>query len=1059
MQHNGDGKAEKFTSLEQISEKHLRLLIESAKDHAIFMLDADRKVISWSSGAQTIFGFTETEMIGKSGDIVFVPEDRENKAPENETETARKDGRAETERWHLRKDGSRFWGSGFIHPLSDEKGETVGFVKIIRDLTEPRQLEVAKYFLASIIETSNDSIITIDFDRNITSWNKAAEHLYGYTAEEAIGKNLTMLTLPEDFVEILNRVDAIKNSRAVAIFDTVRHAKGGTLKQLEIVMSPVLDAAGQVIGISTIARDVSERKRREANLAFLAEINLGFAPLLTMEEVGESVGTQLSGYLRLSRCQFSFVDEDSDRVEVVYDYRRDESLPGILGVHRISDIFTEEGRRQFRDGKLTIVNNAAGSPLIKIPADIVATSGFASLVAVPHLEVGQWKLLLTVGRAEPGEWPSDEVELLWELASNIFIRIERARAEEALRISENRLQRMVNIPKVGVVTFDYAANILHANDAFLQILAYSREEFEALQLTWRDFTPPEHKEVSQQFWTSLQDTGQSGPYEQEYYCKDGSKIWLMLVASDLDDGTFVEFAIDIGDRKMAEEALYQSEARFRTLADAVPQVIWANDGAGYANYFNQRWYEFTGLTYQQSEGPGWQAIVHPDDEIASIEKWRKSLTEGKVFDTEYRLRRYDGSYCWFIGRNVPLRDHSGNISGWFGSATDVESLKKTEEALSQSEARLKITMESATDYAIITTDSDRIVERWSQGAIALFGYTEAEMVGQLADNIFTEEDRKAGVPQEEVVIARETGRAADERWHRRKDGSSFFASGVMRPIQNGVLTGYVKVLRDMTQQQLFTEELHRLVAERTLELQRSNDDLQRFASIASHDLQEPLRKLKLFTSVLQKFKEVLPAEGRELLSKIHFTSERMSQLIREVLQFSKIAYGVKEFVLTDLHQILQNVLSDLDLLLSETGTTVTYDSNLPEIEAMPSQINQLFSNLLTNAVKFRREDNQPVINISVLPVLEAELINYPDLIQGKDYIEIVFSDNGIGFEQQYAEQIFQIFERLHSADEFEGTGVGLALCKKIVDNHSGQIFAISGGGKGAAFHILLPVKQ
>jgi signal transduction histidine kinase len=185
----------------------------------------------------------------------------------------------------------------------------------------------------------------------------------------------------------------------------------------------------------------------------------------------------------------------------------------------------------------------------------------------------------------------------------------------------------------------------------------------------------------------------------------------------------------------------------------------------------------------------------------------------------------------------------------------------------------------------------------------------------------------------------------------------------------------------------------------------------------------------------------------------------MSQLIREVLQFSKIAYGVKEFVLTDLHQILQNVLSDLDLLLSETGTTVTYDSNLPEIEAMPSQINQLFSNLLTNAVKFRREDNQPVINISVLPVLEAELINYPDLIQGKDYIEIVFSDNGIGFEQQYAEQIFQIFERLHSADEFEGTGVGLALCKKIVDNHSGQIFAISGGGKGAAFHILLPVKQ
>ena len=126
----------------------------------------------------------------------------------------------------------------------------------------------------------------------------------------------------------------------------------------------------------------------------------------------------------------------------------------------------------------------------------------------------------------------------------------------------------------------------------------------------------------------------------------------------------------------AEETLHLNESRFRTLANSVPQLIWTNSADGKANYFNHRWYEYSGLSYDQSYGKGWEAIVHPADAPSSKYKWEKALAAGETFETEYRLRRHDGSYCWFIGRNVPLKDDAGKITGWFGSATDIEDLKK-----------------------------------------------------------------------------------------------------------------------------------------------------------------------------------------------------------------------------------------------------------------------------------------------------------------------------------------------------------------------------------------------
>ncbi|WP_128544759.1 PAS domain S-box protein [Larkinella soli] len=247
----------------RLSEERMRLVFESAKDYAILTLDLQRHITGWSPGAQAMIGYTEEEILGQSGDILFTAEDREQSEPEREVENIRRQGRTRNERWHLRKDGRRFWASGSVSPLHDAAGQMVGFVKILRDLTDSRAAQEARYFLASIVESSQDSVVTVNFESIITSWNQAAEALYGYTAAEAVGQPLTMLTLPADLAEVLGDIDKIKHSRKVERFDTVRVNKGGRQIVLEIVLSPVRNAEGQVIGVSTIARDITERKRAE----------------------------------------------------------------------------------------------------------------------------------------------------------------------------------------------------------------------------------------------------------------------------------------------------------------------------------------------------------------------------------------------------------------------------------------------------------------------------------------------------------------------------------------------------------------------------------------------------------------------------------------------------------------------------------------------------------------------------------------------------------------------------------------------------------------------------
>lgn len=264
---------------------------------------------------------------------------------------------------------------------------------------------------------------------------------------------------------------------------------------------------------------------------------------------------------------------------------------------------------------------------------------------------------------------------------------------------------------------------------------------------------------------------------------------------------------------------------------------------------------------------------------------------------------------------------------------------------------------------------------------------------------------------------------------------------------------------------VFSRELENKVEERTLSLKeantllkQSNENLEQFATIASHDLQEPLRKIQTFSALLnERHSKDLGGGAAELINKITLSVRRMSGLIYDVLNFSKVL-DASVFERVDLNNILKNVKNDFDLLIEQKKAVITHD-DLPVIKAVRLQMNQLFYNLLGNALKFSRPDLAPVINISYGVAAASEVKKYTSLDSAVSYGEIIFSDNGIGFSDKFSEQVFLIFQRLNARSHFEGTGIGLALCKRIVLNHKGEIFVHSREGSGSLFHVLLPLEE
>jgi PAS domain S-box-containing protein len=445
------------------------------------------------------------------------------------------------------------------------------------------------------------------------------------------------------------------------------------------------------------------------------------------------------------------------------------------------------------------------------------------------------------------------------------------------------------------------------------------------------------------------------------------------------------------------------------------------------------------------------AIDLPNQLIREAEKNGKAVHEG------WRKRK-DGAQFWGSITITALHDEENRVIGYSKVTRDLTEKKYAEDELKRSEERYHQMIAEVQDYAIILLSPDGIIENWNMGAEKIKGYSSKEVIGKKFELFYTPEDRAGNLPEKLLNQARIEGKALQEGWRVRKDGSRFWGTIVITALhgKDGNIIGFTKVTRDLTQKKLTEDKINAYNAE----LKIQNSELEQFAYIASHDLQEPLRKIRTFVELIQ---ENYADEDfvKRYFGKLDASAQRMSDLIKSLLNYSRLTKDCKlhneslnsEKGPIDLNEVLAEVKQDLELLISEKKAVFISD-HLPLISGNRMQIAQLVSNLISNSLKFSRV--QPVIKIRSAVIEKGKILNAPETLLYKSYFQIMFEDNGIGFEQQYDKVIFSLFQRLHGKQEYPGTGIGLALCKKIVENHQGFITAESQPGSGARFNVYFP---
>ncbi|TDQ28940.1 PAS domain-containing sensor histidine kinase [Zeaxanthinibacter enoshimensis] len=516
------------------------------------------------------------------------------------------------------------------------------------------------------------------------------------------------------------------------------------------------------------------------------------------------------------------------------------------------------------------------------------------------------------------------------------------------------------------------------------------------------------------------------------------------------------------------------------ILDNVPAAIYTCDTQGRVTYFNKAAAELWGREPELHKDlwcGSWK-IFTTEGENLPLDDCPMAIVlknEATIPPQEIVVERPDGKRRNVMVHPKMLYDANGTAIGAINMLQDITEKKKQEVALKlsesnyrklaeylekkveerttnlkQSEQRYHRMVEEVQDYAIILLDPEGNILNWNKGAEQIKGYKESEIIGKNYRLFYREEDRKALLPEKLVSTAILDGRSTHEGWRVKKDGSQFWGSVVITALHDdeGQILGFSKVTRDLTERKLAEDQKEKYA--RDIEVR--NTQLEEYAHIASHDLQEPLRKVQVFSDLVKsnldnKEKAIL------YLDRMRNSAQRMATLIKDVLKYSKVSDFDEFFDSVDLNEVLTNVKEDFNLLLEEKQVKLTA-SNLPTIEGIPVQIHQLLSNLLGNAIKFSIDC--PEINISSTEASKAELEEFPELDPTKSHIKLRVSDNGVGFEPQYSEAIFTMFKRLRS--DAQGNGIGLTLCKKIVENHKGKILVESSPGAGTTFTIYLPKK-
>ncbi|WEK34349.1 MAG: PAS domain-containing protein [Candidatus Pseudobacter hemicellulosilyticus] len=741
--------------------------------------------------------------------------------------------------------------------------------------------------------------------------NEAYLRIIDKIGAEILGKSL-FAVLPEvkDAVEpLMTRVLTTGEPCNGLEFPVVLHRHGKTaLSYFNFVYEAFREENGEISGVVVVASDVTDQVRAKHQLT---ESENQFRNLVMQSPIpmaifrGKDLVIEMANHRMFSQI-----------------WQRSESA--VMG-KKILDVFPELKDQEYA-GLMELVYQSGET--YHSPESVVFVEGDGGLRRL-YIDITYAPLRETDG----------SISGLMVTIKDIT---ERVQARQKVEFAEERWRLAIEATNLGTWELDLSSRKVIYDKRFAEI--FSRNASESGQMDHADLRAQVHPDdlhriVDASFDKAI-DTGVYS-YEARLLRPDQSICWIRTQGKVLYDARrrplrLIGTVSDSTEERLRQQELLESEQKFRLLAESMPQLVWTAEADGTISYRNSALISYSGLLPHQGRKGGWEAIIHPDDRDSSLFLWKQSLSNGKEFFAEHRLRRFDGTYHWMQTRTTPQKDATGQIQMWVGTSTDIQAQKS-----------------------------------------------------------FTEELEKQ--------------------------------------VQNR------------------TRELE----EKNIALNKSNAELKSFAYVSSHDLQEPLRKIQTFASwIMEKEMGQLTEKGKDHFVRIQKAAGRMQALIEDLLTYSRTNNNEGIFELTDLAGLAAEVKQEMKERIEEKGATVSIQVSA-KAHLIPFQFRQLLQNLISNSLKFALPGTPPLISIRGQVIRGSSMPAF--LAPDKIYCHLQISDNGIGFDPQYKDRIFEVFQRLHGREQYQGTGIGLAIVKKIVENHAGIINASSTPGQGARFDVYFPV--